>query len=474
MLRWKSLVLVAALFIGVPVGVGAQEWGEFAYISSTIGVHDSRICTGEYSRGALGCAANAPYVSRATGALGLGTAQPSATLHVAGTIRIASGAEACDADRLGAIKYENSNFYVCRDGANWETLVASTTGTVQSDRITSGTTGMYTYNNTSASIATAGVERMVVGTAGYVGINQQPIPGSFLSVSGTTTLRARVTNASSVWYRSVDINGYDGLADNATDGLARLSLSTGDTMRASIQSGRDMTTGTGYDGYLSFSTRNEATAPYMHERMRINSNGSVGIGQMPAAGITLAVSGTNEVARFGWNSLINQYLTVRNVSAGTTLGLSTAFSSGGDAVLQGGTNKGIVFMVNQAEFASGTTPAMRIDAFGNVGIGLNSPTTKLEVSGTVSGTQLTTPLLQLKGVSSSVGVSMTGGGADNLGNHTASQSLDMAGNSIVSASNIAAAGSVKAGDADTVCSSTDDYGKLRFNPATKKMFLCRP
>ncbi len=41
----------------------AQQWSELAYISSTLGVQDNRICIGESSRGELGCPAYTPTIS---------------------------------------------------------------------------------------------------------------------------------------------------------------------------------------------------------------------------------------------------------------------------------------------------------------------------------------------------------------------------------------------------------------------------
>lgn len=59
------------------------------------------------------------------------------------------------------------------------------TPSASGDSITSGTTGVYTYADTSATIATAGVERVVVGTNGNVGIGQQPQTDVALAISGT-------------------------------------------------------------------------------------------------------------------------------------------------------------------------------------------------------------------------------------------------------------------------------------------------
>lgn len=103
-----------------------------------------------------------------------GNSNPATTaLDVSGSLRIRTGAESYDASRTGAIKYEAGAFYVCQNTATgWENLA---TGTGSSgDRIISGTTQIIAYNNTSATIATAGVERVVVGTDGNVGMASSP------------------------------------------------------------------------------------------------------------------------------------------------------------------------------------------------------------------------------------------------------------------------------------------------------------
>lgn len=289
--------LVAALPVFMPTAQ-ANNWGEMAMISATLGVNDSRICIGEISRGDIGCPVHAPFLA-SSGAVGIGmtapihaldvsgsqrigltsadsngaavafvksrggavmandrlmglysmgmtdgglsgniaaievlaaedftttangtwlrfgttargstsrvsnrmvlspdgllgislpTTEPSATIHIRGSLRlgteISSTLNICNANRTGAIKYESGDFYYCRNGTAWESL-ASLASSNPGDRITSGTTGVYTYSNTSASIATAGVERVVVGANGNVGIGQQPSDNIALDVSGS-------------------------------------------------------------------------------------------------------------------------------------------------------------------------------------------------------------------------------------------------------------------------------------------------
>jgi len=63
----------------------AQDWGQLATISSTMGVQDGRLCLGEASRGDIGCPAYAPYVSP-NGNVGIGTSVPTSTFQIRNNI----------------------------------------------------------------------------------------------------------------------------------------------------------------------------------------------------------------------------------------------------------------------------------------------------------------------------------------------------------------------------------------------------
>jgi hypothetical protein len=85
-------------------------------------------------------------------------ATPSATLHVSGTLEIANSGEACDANRLGAIKYTANEFYVCRNGSAWESLTSIGGGAGTGDRITSNSQAGIIANSTGTiSLTTGGV-----------------------------------------------------------------------------------------------------------------------------------------------------------------------------------------------------------------------------------------------------------------------------------------------------------------------------
>lgn len=108
-----------------------------------------------------------------------GSTPPSTTLDLAGTLKIADGGEACDTNRLGAIKYDTANFYVCKNTSlGWEPLSTSTSSTTPS--IDSGLSGSIVYrdeygylkaNNTFSISSTTGSVGIGAGAPASVGTN---------------------------------------------------------------------------------------------------------------------------------------------------------------------------------------------------------------------------------------------------------------------------------------------------------------
>ena len=253
---------------------------------------------------------------------------PTTQLDVRGSLRLSyetsTTLQTCDANRTGAIKYQSGDFFYCRNGTAWESLTSlSGGGGTAGDLITSGTTGVYTYANSSATIATAGVERVVVGTSGNVGIGQQPVGGIALSTSGTSYF-----------------NGNVGIGTNTPEAplhvmqeirLDRIGTSPGINMRRA-----GGTTGS----------------------LAVNANNSA-----------LGVIGAKGYAPSGYPSLNNATIafvaeeTFTDTAQGTGIRLET-------------TRLG----------ANSRTERMRISADGNIGIGTTSPVARLDVSGTVSAT----------------------------------------------------------------------------------------
>jgi hypothetical protein len=110
--------------------------------------------------------------------------EPSATLHVSGTIRIADSGEACDGNRAGAIRYTSqSTFEFCK-GSGWQSMAAA--GGASFDRIVSGSTSVIASEDRSLTISTAGSQRVIVGENGRIGIGTAaPAVSLHVSSSGS-------------------------------------------------------------------------------------------------------------------------------------------------------------------------------------------------------------------------------------------------------------------------------------------------
>ena len=76
------------------------------------------------------------------------------------------------------------------------------------------------------------------------------------------------------------------------------------------------------------------------------------------------------------------------------------------------------------------TELMRVQGNGNVGIGTSAPGQKLEVAGGIKFTGTGSVLTFPDGTTQSTAATGGGGGADNLGNHTATQALNLQGNAL--------------------------------------------
>ncbi len=103
-------------------------------IRTKLYVDDAALWTGiDYSYGtslngfSISMGGTQQMVIDVLGNVGIGSTTPQTRLDVDGTLKMAYGGEACDANRQGAIHFDSSdsNFYVCQDGANWQRVVTT-------------------------------------------------------------------------------------------------------------------------------------------------------------------------------------------------------------------------------------------------------------------------------------------------------------------------------------------------------------
>ena len=356
----------------------------------------------------------------AAGQVGIGTSSPSTQLHIAGTtplftIEDLSGA-AANTQRTCLLRNNDVFDIQLRDSSGNYT---ASQYRCEYDSSGSGVTRHSWYSGTT-------IERMRITSEGRVGIGTSS-PGALLDVSGSsnsvaTSLRISNTNAGITGGKNAALEFYSAdpstpagdsvraeiaIEGNANGGASDLILSTNggsldERMRitsagrvgigTSSPSYKLHVIGTGSDlsrvessdnsnAFISFTGNNTTQSPQagaitndfivrtaFTERMRIDSNGNVGIGTSNP-GADLHVAGGGQIR-------------VDNSALGSNV-YGDILSESGTFVLRsraGGATAGSIAFRSW----DGTTDSerMRIDSAGNVGIGTNSPASKLHLADT--------------------------------------------------------------------------------------------
>jgi hypothetical protein len=281
--------------------------------------------------------ANALFVEGSSGNVGIGTSSPGVKLEIN---------EATDAD---------CNFFVRARGGNSKNaalylLTRTSGGSTSGGTIFHDGSGLaFNADSTTAS------ERMRIDSSGNVGIGTSS-PGQKLQVDGAALIGSTETHTR--------------INSTATVGLIEFNA----TSEGRIQQ----------TGAVPLTFRNNDT-----ERMRIDSSGNVGIGtSSPAApfeifnasasGVMMRISnseydstdtsGVNKL-QFGWRNHVGASI---------------------DAFKDGTVNR-TGFIINTEVGFNTAVEVMRIDSFGNVGIGTTSPAAKLEIGGAGEGIILASP-----------------------------------------------------------------------------------
>lgn len=245
----------------------------------------------------------------ANGNVGVSTTTPRAKLDINGTIsasdaiQVGASSLTCGAGIPGAIRYNAGSMEFC-NGTFWGAFGG---GGALDDRITSGTTNVMAYQDTSITFSTAGSQRMILGANGHLGLgtntpiysidvqtgnNVRVKGGSYMSQdSGPTYTAFWNTNTAR---SSMYTNSTKDFSFGTNLSLEQLYLKSGGNVGVNTQS---PTATLQVSGSFIVSTSAQTTTPSLY----IGTNGNVGLANVaPSATLTVTgnaiVSGTVQVA----------------------------------------------------------------------------------------------------------------------------------------------------------------------------------
>ncbi len=239
--------------------------------------------------------------------------------------------------------------------------------------------GNIIFNGGAKTSGSGGTDGNVIlaNTRGNVGIGTTAPDVYSLGLTKQVTIS---TNGASVSSASIAIAG-------GTTGSARIDLGNESILRSAIQ---------GINGsHLTLSTNAANSGTTLTERLRIQSDGNVGIG-------TTAPSTKFEVAGYTTISGSASHLGFNNPTTQQIFGPYGSTAAGGYSFNNDADTGFSRFAADTVGIVTGGSERLRVDSTGNVGIGTSAPGKTLEVAGN-NTTSAYTPL-RLRNTNGTIGV----------------------------------------------------------------------
>jgi hypothetical protein len=250
-------------------------------------------------------------------------------------------------------------------------------GTVSAPAITTSgdtNTGIFFPAADTIAFTEGGVEAMRIDSSGNVGIGTSSINAQTkVAIAGAN----QITDARGI----LSVNSTNAAATNLGGSISFGGENGQATSPYVFGSVAGRYAGSGYAGYLQFSTTDSGAT--VTERMRIDSSGNVGIG---TSSNSYTASGRGNLNIAGSSSAI--------------LGFQIGGSAKGYYFHNGTDLQMWNEVAGAAVFATNALERMRIDSSGNVGIGTSSPASPLEITrNTTGGSSGEYPNIRLNNIS---------------------------------------------------------------------------